>query len=506
MLIFGCQKEFEQYYYTDTEASVDTDILTLIKENEEYSQFVDLLEDYKIDTLLDQGKVYTFFVPDNDAISNMEEGMLGDKELIEYLITESYVNLNQIKDQRKIQTLGGKFALIEKSGTSDHSLIDGTLITKGSPLANNGRYYEIEEIVQPKPNLYQYIAVTNEFYRSYLDSRDSIYLDKELSTPTGYTPDGLTIYDTVLTTVNLFEENYFPVSQEFRDYNATMLLFTQEQYDQALGIISDQLNIPFEDIPLIWQNEVLLPYLLDRSVFRNILPYSAFSLGRAKNILGDSVDIVPENIAPDFFECSNGRAYNFIDFTVPELLYKVKDTTAMASLLFFKGSGLWGWRDEVTLSGQAFNPLHSTNSFSTFGNTMIVDMGKNFTGDFSFAYNHEYIFPATYKLSIRANLSKTGVINIFVNGKQYPVDINDGKGPQEDFDLFNLRNGVISSVTNEFYPFLNNFCTFDILVDNISDYGEVEVKIAYVRPSERNVNNCGINIDFISLEYFDDNN
>ena len=106
LLIFGCQKEFEQYYYTDTEASVDTDILTLIKENEEYSQFVDLLEDYKIDTLLDQGKVYTFFVPDNDAISNMEEGMLGDKELIEYLITESYVNLNQIKDQRKIQTLG----------------------------------------------------------------------------------------------------------------------------------------------------------------------------------------------------------------------------------------------------------------------------------------------------------------------------------------------------------------------------------------------------------------
>jgi hypothetical protein len=45
------------------------------------------------------------------------------------------------------------------------------------------------------------------------------------------------------------------------------------------------------------------------------------------------------------------------------------------------------------------------------------------------------------------------VYNIFVNGKQFPVDINDGKGPQQDFDFFDLRNGVYSSVTNLFYPF-----------------------------------------------------
>ena len=246
--------------------------------------------------------------------------------------------------------------------------------------------------------------------------------------------------------MNLFEENYFPVSEEFRDYTATMLLLSQEQYDNALGIISDQLSIPLENIPLVWQNEILLPYLLERSVFRNSLPYAAFSIGRAKNILGDSVDVNPDNITPDFYECSNGRAYNFIDFAVPEILYKVKDTIAMASLLFYKGSGLWGWKDEVTLTGQAFNPLHGTNSFSTFGNTLIIDMGKNFTGDFSFAYNHEYIFPGTYKLTVRANVSKTGVINIYVNDKQYPVYINDGKGPQFDFDLFTLRNGVIRSV------------------------------------------------------------
>lgn len=506
LLFNGCQKEFQDYYYAGTETSVDTDILTLMKENEEYSMFVDLLEDYQIDTLLEQGKVYTFFVPNNSAMEQKEEGMLGDKELIEYLVTESYVNLNQIEGKSKIQSLGGKFAVIEKVGATASMSFDGTLIKRGSPLTNNGRYYEISEIVQPKPSLYQYIAATNEFYRSYLDSRDSVYLDKELSTPIGYTENGLTIYDTVLTTVNLFEENYFPVSEEFRDYKATMLLFTQEQYDNALEFISSELSIQAGDVPLHWQNEILLPYLLERSVFRNALPYAAFSMGRAKNILGDSVDVHPENIETEFFECSNGRAYSFIDFSVPEILYKVKDTIVMSSLLYFKGSGLWGWNDDIELTGQAFNPARASNSFATFGNTLLIDMGKNFTGDFSYAYKHNYIFPGKYKLTVRANVSKTGVINLYVNGKQYPVDILDGKGPQLDFDLFDLRNGVISSVTNKFYPYQNNFCSFDILVDNITEYGEVEVKLDYVRPSERNVNNCGINIDFISLEYYDNNN
>jgi uncharacterized surface protein with fasciclin (FAS1) repeats len=504
ILLFGCQKEIDEYFYQETEASVDTDIMSLLKENADYSQFVTLLEQYQVDTLLSQGKIYTFFVPGNSAMEDMEQGTLGDKELIEYLMTESYVNLNQIIGQKKIQTQGGKFALIES--LSGSTTFDGITVVKGSPLSNNGRYYEIAKVAQPKPNLYEYIAATNEFYRAYLDSQDSSYLDKELSTPIGYTDDGLTIYDTVLTTVNLFEENYFPVSEEFRDNKATMLLFTQEQYERALGIISDELTIPVKDIPGKWQNEVLMPYLIEQSVFRNALSYAAFSSGRAKNIIGDSVDVNPQNISPDYFECSNGRSYNFIDFQVPEHLYKVKDTIAMSSLLFNKGSGLWGWNDDVKVTGQTFNPLRSANANSTFGSTLLIDMGKDFNGNFSYAYKHQNIFPAKYKLTVRANVSKTGVYNIYVNGKQYPVDINDGNGPQFDFDFFNLRNGVISSVTNQFYPFINSFCRFDILIDNITEFDDIEVRIVYVSPSPRNRNNCGINIDYISLDYFNNNN
>lgn len=503
VVLFACQKEIDDYYKKDTEVSVDTDVLSYLKEDANYSEFVALLEKYQMDTILGNGKIYTFFVPDNSAMENLEEGIMGEQEMIKYLMTESFVNLNQIEGQNKIQSLSGKFALIEQVGDTSYTF-DGVDIIKGSSLTNNGRYYGIAEVVQPKPNLYEYIAATNEFYREYLDSRDSIYLDKELSTPIGYTPEGNTIYDTVLTTVNLFEMEYFEVSEEFRDDKATMLLFSQEQYDEALYIISDELDLPLDKIPAVWENEVLMPYLIEQSVFRNTLSYDAFLLGKAKNILGDSVEVQFENITPEYFECSNGRAFNLIDFKVPEQLYKVNDTIPMASLLYNDG-GVYKWQEDVVVDGQTFTPLSVANANAEFGRTLLIDMGKEFTGDFSLAYTHKNVFPGTYKLTVRANISKMGIYNIFVNGEQFAVDINDGKGPQMDFDFFNLREGVISPLTYEYYPFINNTCSFDILIDNITEFGDVEVKLVYVEPSARDKNNCGINLDFISLDYFNNN-
>jgi len=140
ILFFACQKDNEEYFYKETEASVDTDIVSLLKQNSDYSAFVTLLEEYQIDTLLNKGKIYTFFVPNNSAMENAEEGFLGEKELVEYLMTESYVNLNQIIGQNKIQTQGGKFALIEEGSGSSYTF-DGISISTGSPLANNGRFY-----------------------------------------------------------------------------------------------------------------------------------------------------------------------------------------------------------------------------------------------------------------------------------------------------------------------------------------------------------------------------
>lgn len=501
ILLVSCKTEIDAYYTADTEETVNTDVLTLLKQNPDYSKFVALLEKYKVDSILESGKIYTFFVPNDSVLSSMQLGMLSEKEFVEYSMTESFVNLNQIIDKKKIQTFGGKFIEIQNYGAKGFTY-DGVAIVKGSPLANNGRFYEIATNVQPKPSLLEYISATNEFYSSFIHSLDSVYLDKTLSTPIGYTPQGLTIYDSVTTKINLFEMRYFPVSQEFKDRKATMLLFSQAQYDQAISKISTDLGIATDRVPKYWQNNVLMPYLIKQTVFRNALPFTSFMIGKAKNILGDSVVVVPTNISPNFIECSNGRVYNLIDFKVPEELYKVNSIVPMTNLIYTKGTNLWGWNSDVLLTGQAFNPVRQANTFANSGATLMLDMGKSFTGSFSLAYKHKNIFPATYKFTLRANLSKTGVYNIYVNNKKYLVDIKDGKGPRSDFDFYDLRSGVISPVTNKFFPFKDNFCSFELFIDNIIEYGDIEVKLVYVNPSPRNLNNCGLNIDFISLEFF----
>ncbi len=513
-LLFACQEqELEDYLYKETEATVDTDIMSLLKQNQDYSQFVELLEQYQIDTLLRKGNIFTFFVPSNSAMANIEQGLLGDKELVEYLITESYVNVNHIEGRGLIQTKGGKFGLIEALGDSSYTF-DGIDIVKGSPLTNNGRYYEIAGVAEPKPNLYEYISATNPFYGNYIDSQDSIYLDKLLSTPIGYTDEGLTVYDTVLTTVNLFERDYFAISEEFRERKATMLLFTQEQYDGALQIISDNLDIPFDSIPFSWQNDILMPDLIEQSVFSSSLPYAAFTSGRARNIVGDSVNVNPQNISPEYFESSNGRAYKLIDFRVSEILYKVKDTIVMTSLVKDEskiGQGPWTWKEGVEVKGTKFDPVSISNPKSKFGTSLLVDMGNNFKGEYSVAYTHKNIFPAKYKLTVRINAaSVTGIYNFFINGKPYPVDI--GNGPEMDFDFESVAlgrtPGVYPAVSGGFIPYdkSSGFIKFEILVDNILTYGDVEVKLEYVEPSRRNYRKCGFNIDYISLEYYSNNN
>lgn len=510
-LLFGCQQEIDDYFYKETETYVDSDVMTLLREQpEKYSKFIELLEDYEIDTLLASGKTYTFFAPNNEAMEanlTRDTAIFGNDKLVEFLVTESYINIKQIKTHTKVQTQGLKFADIVATGDTSHTY-DGVNVKSGSPLANNGRFYEIDELAVPKPNLYEYIDATNDFYSAYIDSQDSSYLDKELSTPVGY-EDGKTIYNPeVWSIINLFEYDYFPVSEEFRDYNATMILFTQEQYDASLDVVKDEFGYgDISDISEQWQNDVLMPELISTSMFSNKVSYSTFLSGRARNIVGDSVDVNPENIDPQSYDCSNGLVYNYIDFQIPEPLYKRVDTIAGVSLITPKGAGLFAWADTsiVRVPDQTFSPTKQSESKSVSGDNLLVEMGKEYDGEFYFIYKHRNIFPGKYALRCRLNVTGvTGKYSLYVNGKLIPIDIGDG--PEDELDLFEMKQGVYSPVDRQFYPYSgpngsSPYAQFDVFInkDVIPEYGDVEVKLEYVGAGKNK--NCGLALDFISLEY-----
>lgn len=499
----ACQPEIDEYYYKETEEYVDTDVLSLLKMDSSYSTFVQLIEDVNGDSIFNNGNTFTLFVPDNEAFKNLNSSV-SKQDLFNYLVTESYINIHQIDQSAMLQSFGGKFVEFIVLGDSAF-IYDGVDVLKGSPLTNNGRYYPLADIVNPRPNIYEYFTQTNPFFETYYDGQDSVYLDKELSTPLYFNEDGQTVYDTVLTTINKFEDEYFEISEEFRSRRATMFVFSQEQYDAALDQVYADLGI--DSIPLVWQNDVLMPYVLDRSVFRNLIDYSTFQTGRAKNIKGDSVDVYPEIIDPNFYECSNGRVYNYEEFYIPEELYKISDTVRLVDRLYNRGNDIYDWGEEFVITGTKFPPEVSNT------NSLIVDMqSRNYTGDFSMTYKHYNVFPGTYRLKFKVNIvGNIGVWNIYVNDQQFPVKF--WLGDMWDYDLNNLRDGFTSAIPSEdsfftFYPFDppagdGTTCIFETLVDNITDYSDVEIRLEYVEPSSNNSRNAGINIEFAALEYYE---
>ena len=499
LCLFGCQKELDDYYYADTEEYVDMEMLTLLGLNEDYSSYLSILNAYQIDTVFEKGRSLTLFVPTNEAIETLADLYLDTLDFIKYLITDSYLNIAQIQGSKKIQTSGGKFALIQNSGGKGY--FDAAEITLSGPLCKDGKFYEISNMVQPLPNLYEYIGLTNPFFKAYIDSHDSIYLDLGLSTPIGYDPDGNTIYDTVLTSFNVFETEIFPVSEEFRTKKATMLLFSQEQFDNAIQIIADDLNLPSaESVPFQWKNEVLMPYLVDQGVFWNDLGPEHFASGRIRNIKGDSVDVDPDNI--DFsssFQSSNGRSYNYLDFVVPDSLYKGRMIIQGEHLLLSKGNNLFAWKEEVVVTGKPVIPVGQlTPNIAENDSTLAVRFdGTNYAEEFSMTFAFKNVFPGRYRLLLRAKTTPSGVFQILVNGELQTIDL--GYGPSDRVDLNDLREPV-RSITKEVFREESGFNSFDLLVDNITEYGDVNITLKYVEPGQRTEN--GFVIDYFLLDSF----
>ena len=69
------------------------------------------------------------------------------------------------------------------------------------------------------------------------DGQNIVLLDKELSKVLGFNDQGQTVYDSVTTVVNSFEQDYFAISREYSNIFATLVIPGKEAYENALNEI-----------------------------------------------------------------------------------------------------------------------------------------------------------------------------------------------------------------------------------------------------------------------------
>jgi uncharacterized surface protein with fasciclin (FAS1) repeats len=490
----GCNKPWEEHFdvYPD---SVKMNVWDALQEESSVSDFVQALKDFKYDTLFQSANTYTLFIPTNEALAayKTEKGI--NQMLLNYLITPHLVQSENIKGKRKIETLGSKFTLFENVGTSLR--LDGIPITKESPLYRNGKYYITQSVVPVKPNIYEYYLLENPILKEYIDSQDSIIVDKEKSIPLGFDENGRTIYDTVSIIYNKFEERYFPVKREFRHQTATIVFPKAQDYNEALTAMALKLNSPgyqdYNDIPVEWQTRVLLPHLFKQGIFENMIEADEFTPTSGtepvvlKNILGDSIPIYYRPVEKAI--CSNGFAYNYESFSIPDSLYMNPILFEAEWLLRETGVNKFAWREFVKVQSDiSLVPSRVQNTRTSNDSLLSVIFPKGYSGKFSVEFTIPPIFPRKYLMVINTNMNYGGIYDVYVNDKLLRTF--------DYYDFIRYRQYNFS-VTGERYAPNGNFNRFDMWVENLEEYDPVKIRFDYKGPGFA-VDN-GFLIDYVAF-------
>jgi hypothetical protein len=500
LFLLGCENKEWDRYYQDQPETVDQNIWEVIQADEELSMFAGYIKEFKYDTLFKTNDPYTLFIPTNDALTGLLDTGSMTRTILDYNISRHFLQSRDISGKRKVQMFGEKFALFERSGNRIY--LDGIELTFESPLYRNGKYFVMDRVAVPRPNLYEFYAINNPVLKDYIDSQDSIILDRERSRPIGFDESGNTIYDTVAIEYNKFEEEFFPVSEEFRFKTATIVFPLEDDYNAALDEMAHSLGTVYQDhtdIPKVWQNEILIPYLLEHGVFENMIEPSEFILPprkdtlKMKNILGDSVVIDYQPV--DKTICSNGYAYNYRDFEVPDTLFTGSYRFEGEWLLLRIGLNKYAWDPEETtvVSDASFPPLRELVPTASNDSILRVLFNTGYSGTFSLEFNVENLFPRKYLMVVRTHMYVGGIYDIYVNDELVMT--------MDWYDYVRNRE-VWWSVYAGVYRPEGGYNRFDCWIENKLAYGQTKIRFDYRGPA--GVVNNGLVIDYIEFFPFDE--
>ncbi|MBN2772687.1 MAG: fasciclin domain-containing protein [Prolixibacteraceae bacterium] len=500
LFFFSC-KDFRDDYFNTYPDTVDDNLWNGIKSDPQLSVFLNLITEFGLDSLFTEtDNIYTVFAPTNQAFEEFILKDTIDLEILQYHITEQYIQPNAIEPGRRILTLSGKYISFECKNKV--IVVDGTEAEYNSSLYNNGRFFKIDNVSKPLPNIYEYISKLNPVLKNYIDSYDSLTVDLEKSEPVGFNSLGQTEYDTVPLIINMVEEKYFPVKHELRFNTATLVFPSLEVYRSGLEKMASGLSgryIDVDDISYEWQEKKLIPFLLDHGIFQHRLEQSEFNpnsegYSKLRNILNDTVDIFYNPINKKV--CSNGNVYEYEDFVVPDTLYQKISQFEMENLLSptdkrdeykwdeskvkmecnIVGNQPELWKDIEGIqpelwkasraSGNRLVKIIFPRTTSPLGDTLF------FEGKYSIEFKTLQLFPNEYVVVFGIYYNIGGVFNIY---------INDQLVNTTDYRYYHLYQGIYySNITGERVNHNNKFTLYDFKIDNIENMERVKVKIEYI--------------------------
>lgn len=498
----SCKDPWENHYQAEDEA-VSITLWEAIKQEPRFTAFTESMERLKLDTLFNKGLTHTIFIPDMESLGEYLDTAHNKEAIFLYHMSPTLFLSGNISNERRLQTLTSKYLIMKN--INGEITVDDIPVDYVSPLYLDGKYYELNGGLILRPNLYEYTALNSDFLRKYIDSRDSVFLDLEQSTPIGFDPQGNTIYDSVFSYINRFEQDYFPVTQEFRNKSATFILFTQDQYINALDEMTSVLNITDGAawVPEQWQLQELMPKLMKSAMYDGMLEYSDLTVGRLESITGDSVDLDYENIDPESrYLCSNGLTYLYRDFSIDNSIYLDGIMREGESVINLFGSGKWTWNEGTVTTGPSVSPIEIESGYASNGSFLNAFLPSGYTGEFTLQFTIKNVLPLRYRFVWSSNNRPSGIFAIYVNDQLLEYKDKFGRTFTEfDSFLFGDSKGILSVTGEIFKPVGPGFNKKDYWVENLNEFGEVTIRFEYKGPgagADLGIP-VGLSIDYVKL-------
>jgi hypothetical protein len=195
-------------YYNSGPAQIENNVLELISQNPDFSNFYEALNRYGYDEMLTKDQFFTLFVPVNSAFENIPDYSEAEwRRIIGFHILYSRLFSHDFGDL-DLLTITGKYLDMDVSESGGYTIFESSIhMEHVDDFCQNGVIHELDRLMIPKPNLYEYIMALDTSYsilQDFLNSMDRRFIDYEKSERIGVDDNGNAIYDTVWR-----EENYF---------------------------------------------------------------------------------------------------------------------------------------------------------------------------------------------------------------------------------------------------------------------------------------------------------
>jgi hypothetical protein len=233
-LIFqSCNDPWEDRF--NSELLTDQTVWELLNQDQDYSDFVQLLKETGYDTTLQRTTVFTVFVPEKSSLQDAKALTIEEKtSLIGFHISNSVVYSSDVKGVTPVKTLGGKQLFLDIMG-EELMVNQDSRVLQRDLRAVNGVIHEIEKPQEIKPNILEVIQNDTSFSQiaEFILDGTSLLFDEVNSIQVGIDSIGQTIYDSVWISTNDFFNQYADMSSE--DESFTVVFADNTLLDTTLN-------------------------------------------------------------------------------------------------------------------------------------------------------------------------------------------------------------------------------------------------------------------------------